>query len=59
MAQNVQVKALIWKNDRNEFKWKDFKQEHSMVEFMFPLFFPLFSPILVIILVVNTRLKAC
>lgn len=38
---------------------KDFKQEHSMVEFMFPLFFPFFSPLLVIILVVDTRLKAC
>ena len=39
--------------------WKDFKQAHSMVEFMFPLFFPLFSPLLVIMLVVDTRLKAC
>lgn len=25
MAQNVQVKALIWLDNRNEFKWKDFK----------------------------------
>ena len=25
MAQNVQVKALTWLDNRNEFKWKDFK----------------------------------